>query len=595
MVRDLLFRNREVRYLKGVNAGPEGNRIAWAVFFLTVAFSVLFSTVRLFDQDTWFHLAVGRFLTIDGFPTTNTFSSLFTDFPWKNPEWLFDLLAYLTYMTSGILGAQALQVLLVTGTFTLVTATVLRHQYSFGRRELLVYLPLLLMALSASRDRFVLRPHLVTYFLFALTIYLARGRRKKLVYWLGAIGFAWSYFHPGVVIGLVLALIFIATAYMEKDPNQLQRTSVGSLVFFLASLANPFFILPYTYAFTHLVMKETTIQPVEFRPPMPGENPTFYFAAALTILLLPVAFKKRDHFHLIGTPFFLILAFSARRFIPLYFIVALPGLVDGALALWGGIKSSSTIRWVQLSIIFTLTILVGNFLVGDWNRYYRHFVFGLGVNQSILPSRACQFIEEHDLSGIMYNDLRFGGYLMWRLWPDRLVFQDGRIIPYPPDFLKEMHGKTTPLTPSVWRGYMNKYDVSYALVRRDFLGQDQEIIAPLFEDIGWPLVYLDGISAVYVRPGSVNHKNTTGLEFSLLSSRLMPLQLYHAGNRVPGTMLQELKRVPPESVLLPHDALSFAAAALGAGDRALAKAFAGRGDTPLALIEKGLLSRDGRK
>jgi len=340
-------------------------------------------------------------------------------------------------------------------------------------------------------------------------------------------------------------------------------------------------------------MEKTTIRPVEFMPSLPGENPTLYVAAVFTILLLPAAFKKKDHFHLIAAPFFLLLALSARRFIPLFFIATLPGLAGGAVATWEAVKSNSNSRWIPLGTALAMVALVGNLCIGDWNRYYRHAIFGAGVNRHILPFRACRFIEDQGLSGIMYNDLRFGGFVMWRLWPDRQVFQDGRIIPYPPTFLREMHGKAAPLTPSLWRKYIGKYDVQYALVRRDFLGQDQEIIAPLFEDIGWPLVYLDGISAVYVRPGSVNQERTTDLIFTLLRSRLKPQQLYQTGRRAPETMIRELSRVPPESVLLPHDALRFAAAALGAGDRALAEVFAAKGNISVALIEKGLHSLDG--
>jgi hypothetical protein len=569
---------------------PKEDRIIPTAYFLTITLSILFSLIKLFDQDTWIHLAVGRFIVKEGFPTTNAFSSLFADFPWQNPEWLFDVLAYMTYAGTGNPGAQLLQILLVTGTFALVTAKVLKQRKDFGQRELLLYLPLLIMALSASRLRFALRPHLVTYFFFALMIYLAVDHRKRLYLWFGSIGLIWSNFHPGVVIGLVLALIFLTKAFLDKDREQLQGTALGSLFFFLGSLANPFFTLPYTYTYRHIWMEKTTIRPVEFMPSPPGENPTLYVAALFTILLLPTAFKKKDHFHLIAAPFFLVLAISARRFIPLFFIAALPGLASGAVATWETIKSNSNSRWIPFGAALTMVALVGNLWIGDWNRYYRHAIFGAGINRDILPFRACQFIEDQDLSGIMYNDLRFGGFIMWRLWPDRQVFQDGRIIPYPPTFLKEMHGNVAPLTPFLWRSYIDKYDVQYALVRRDFLGQDQEIIAPLFEDIGWPLVYFDGISAVFVRPGSVNQERTIDLKFSLLRSRLKPQQLYQTGRRAPETMIRELSRVPPESVLLPHDAIRFAAAALGAGDRALAEVFAARGDISVALIEKGLNS-----
>ena len=535
---------------------------------------------------------MGRQIVREGFINTNTFSSLFADYPWKNPEWLFDVLAYLTHAASGTPGVELLQVLLVAGTFILVTSVVVRHVGEFGQKELLLYLPLLVMALSASRARFVLRPHLVTWFFFALMIYIGLYRSRGLVWKFGVIGFAWSYFHPGVTIGLVLSLILTATAFLDKDLQRLKSTATATLTFFIASLANPFFTLPYTYTLKHMWLEEMGIRPVEFMPPPLRENPTLYAMAVVTVLLLPVALKRKDHFHLLAAPFFLLMAMSARRFIPLFFIAALPGLSLSIAVSWEVLKGKTTNRWVSFGAALALAAFVLNLCIGDWNRYYRHIIFGLGTNGSILPFRACRFIEDQGLSGTMYNDLRFGGFLMWRLWPERAVFQDGRIIPYPPGFLEEMHGRKAPLTPALWRSYMEKYDVYYALVRRDFLGQDQEIIGPLFEDIGWPLVYLDGISAVYVRPGSVNQNRTTALEFTLLRSRLRPVQLYRNGRNSPMIMLKELSRVPPESVLLPQDALRFASAALGAGDRTLAAAFASRGSTPLSRIEEGLKDLD---
>jgi len=572
--------------------GLDQNRIAAIALYATGFFSILFSLIKLYDQDTWFHLAVGRYTAHNGLPTTNTFSSLFAEYPWKNPEWLFDLIAYVVYLVSGFTGVQLLQVLLVVGTFILVTATVLKRREGFGRRELLVYLILLLLVLSASRARFMFRPHLVTYLLFALMIYLAKTRSPRLILWYGTIGFVWSYFHPGVVIGLVLGAIIIFATLMDKDLVQLGKTTIGVILFFLCSILNPYFFLPYSYTYSHLVMEEVTIRPFEFRPPLPGENPTFYFVAFLTILLLPVAFRKKNLFHLIGTAFFLVLAISARRFIPLFFIAALPGLLDGLMDAWEKLRKERVNTFLIAGGTVVAGILVAALLVSDWNRYYRHTIIGLGINEHILPYQACDFVKEQGLTGIMYNDLRFGGFLMWELWPDRPVFQDGRIIPYPPGFLKEMHGKTVPLDSGIWKEYMEKYNVEYALVRRDFLGQDQEIIAPLFERLGWPLVYLDGISAVYVRPGTTNHARTSKFEFTLLGSRLKPLQLYQSGHRDPLAMARELARVPVDSILLPHDALRFTAAALGAGDRSLAIAFAARGETPFNEIEEGLLSLD---
>src|SRR5262249_33952110 len=51
---------------------------------------------------------------------------------------------------------------------------------------------------------------------------------------------------------------------------------------------------------------------------------------------------------------------------------------------------------------------------------------GIGFVATCYPSAACDFIEQHGVRGRMFSPYYFGGYVLWRFWPqrDRLPFMD---------------------------------------------------------------------------------------------------------------------------------------------------------------------------
>ena len=44
------------------------------------------------------------------------------------------------------------------------------------------------------------------------------------------------------------------------------------------------------------------------------------------------------------------------------------------------------------------------------------------------PAEAADFLQSHPVAGQMFKLYEQGGYLMWRLWPWRSVFIDGRAL-----------------------------------------------------------------------------------------------------------------------------------------------------------------------
>jgi hypothetical protein len=51
-----------------------------------------------------------------------------------------------------------------------------------------------------------------------------------------------------------------------------------------------------------------------------------------------------------------------------------------------------------------------------------------GAVNSFYPSAVVDFLQRSSLHGNMFNNYTFGGYLLWRLYPERQVFIDGRGI-----------------------------------------------------------------------------------------------------------------------------------------------------------------------
>ena len=49
-----------------------------------------------------------------------------------------------------------------------------------------------------------------------------------------------------------------------------------------------------------------------------------------------------------------------------------------------------------------------------------------GLREWHYPIEATDFIQKHQLAPNLYNTYDWGGYLAWKLFPDYLVFWDGR-------------------------------------------------------------------------------------------------------------------------------------------------------------------------
>ncbi|HWR98311.1 MAG TPA: hypothetical protein VN317_07785, partial [Candidatus Methanoperedens sp.] len=137
--------------------------------------AVVLSWYRFKDPDGFYHLKIGQLILEQGaLLRTNTLSNLFADYPWNNPEWLFQILLALAHRLGGWVGVAILKSSLVLA-LALAVYVMARRQEA-GR---VASVALTLTLLSVDRFRMTERPHLVSHLFFALTVLLVEEHRRR--------------------------------------------------------------------------------------------------------------------------------------------------------------------------------------------------------------------------------------------------------------------------------------------------------------------------------------------------------------------------------------------------------------------------------
>ncbi|MET0790582.1 MAG: hypothetical protein ABW061_03600 [Polyangiaceae bacterium] len=123
---------------------------------------------------------------------------------------------------------------------------------------------------------------------------------------------------------------------------------------------------------------------------------------------------------------------------------------------------------------------------------------GVGFDATHFPERAVSFIRQHQLRGHLFNFSPFGGYLSLELYPDRLIFMDGR-LGHARDGNLVVRADDALQDPRVFADLEREFDFQYAVISaREGEGGG----VPLARANDWTMVHLDDVAAVYVRsPG----------------------------------------------------------------------------------------------
>jgi hypothetical protein len=397
---------------------------------------------------------------------------------------------------------------LISGAFVLAFRTaVVRSKHVF------VSLIVVIVGASASAASSEMRPQVFSFLLFAVTIIILqrfRERGGRVLWLLPPLILIWANLHVVFMAGLALIAIESVVAaltppqwaYDRQLPRLKASLQLGGIavVSALAALVTPNGVELYLYPFRLLLDPNTARLLNEYMPPSFNELTGMSFLALLILAVIGLAFSRRrttlrDFVYVV---FFAAAAFKSQRHQVLFAIAA-----AGPIALWLSYAQESVEGWISQ------TRLLSPARIGAWSilSLFAATLFCWRISDAVgrnpfdymnmsemFPHAACDFIEASDLSGHMYNQYNYGGYLMWRLWPKHRVFVDSRQEPFLRGTFEAEQIATNCLKPGDWESTFKNYDINFAILHPTTM-----LAAALQDRADWVCVYADDQAMIFVR------------------------------------------------------------------------------------------------
>lgn len=477
-------------------------RLAIAIFFI----GLFAMAVRVaVDSDTFWHLRAGtwmienrRLLDFDVFSHTRLGQ------PWINHSWLSEIPMAAIFATLGYGGLNLATAIIVWLTFFVV--------YRSGAGGSYVRIFAVLLAAITSAVYWSARPQIVSLlftavFNYVLILYRARGVNR--LWLLPPLMVAWVNLHGGFAIGFILLATVLVGEIVESFRQRMKRMErmiwIGGigLACAVAAAVNPYGgqMLLYPFKTVSIGVLQNYIQE--------WQSPNFHMREAQVFIVMWLAtfgaagFSRR---RLDATDFLLFAAFTALallagRNVAAFAVVAAPILMrhtDSIVAELGA-------RWPKLKVEESKEKQRRGFLILNWAILIVVAAAALvkialplipATTESAiartLPVGAAAYLKAYPASGNLFNSYNFGGYLTWVLYPDRLVYVDGRTDLYDNEFLNEY--LATYLAGSNWSKVFARHEIGVALTE-----PGAPIARELMQSPDWTVRYSDSVAVVLVR------------------------------------------------------------------------------------------------
>jgi len=187
--------------------------------------------------------------------------------------------------------------------------------------------------------------------------------------------------------------------------------------------------------------------------PFPEPSVVYKIFLFFSLFALICQVKRIRLAHVLPYGIFLYLSILAIRNMPLFAIIATPvtirnlhGILDFFLKeKKRGILARIPISMAMSSSMILLSIAICVFIAN--NSLYRRLLylrtFGIGESDSY-PAEAVDYLKEMDIAGNIFNSAEIGGYLIWKMYPEKQVALDGRWEVYG-DFWENIQRLQNPL------------------------------------------------------------------------------------------------------------------------------------------------------
>jgi len=467
----------------------------WLIMLAGAVFAINFG--RQLSGDVYWHLKTGQWiLTHRAFPFHDPFSYT-ASHTWILQEWGFQVLAYIISQFS--LNALAwLSFLIVLSALFVSFATCLLRA---SRPTAFV---ITVLSAGVCADMVDIRAQTLGLLMFAILVFFVEKsliHRKGLPTWLPLLFVVWANFHSSFTAGLVLLsiewVVSLSEAFRHGDKREKYvrplREFVLTTACALAALINPNGYHLYEFPLRTVGHGGMTSMIAEW------VSPDFrsFAGGSLALFLLVIIWgmartaAKVDLRHLVRLTIFMLAALIARRLGPFFALACAPIVaelischVDAALRT----KSASRATALCVGVLILCGIV---FRISDMQGMS---AFDYITTTEVFPAAACDYILRERPPGEMFNELNYGSYLIWRLWPKYKVFVDNRNDIFYGGAFEEFVRVAMSGGNSAWREVFDRRRINLVIMPRESLLSDV-----LEESSEWQLSFSDNKAVVYTR------------------------------------------------------------------------------------------------
>lgn len=469
----------------------------------TLAFGVVLVTTyassgRLFlEGDMWWHAATGeRILATGSVPTVDPYSFTVHGDPWVAYEWLGEVVMAVALRLRSLQGLQILLVLLS------VILVVLTYCYAMVRsRNPLASAAAVAILLQVEQPMFTMRPQLLGY-IFLMVILIAlelfKQRRIRSLWFLPVLFAAWVNTHGSFVLGLFVLACYWGGGLVgfeqgnlaadRWDDRERLHLLLVSLLSGLSLLITPYGTRLAAYPLELLLNQPLNKQfVVEWRQ---LDFATWWGQAFLVIILAwfvlqiisPIVYRLEI---IVPLMFITYESFVHNRFL-LVFVPMFAPILATYLAKWLPGYDTAKERYA-MNAVFTATILLICGALIPSNKSLE------GMLRRTYPVDAVLYLRAHPMTGHMFNDDHWGGFLIWSMGEQHKVFIDGRLDIYEyagvlSDYLAIARANEDSLS------ILRKYAIAACLLPRG-----SPLVNRIASSAEWNRIYEDNQSIIFQR------------------------------------------------------------------------------------------------
>lgn len=477
-------------------AGVQSILVLLAPMVLLVLFKQLFAQT---DPDYWWHLRTGQYVFETGtVPHVDIYSFTAAGRPWIAHEWLTELLFYLVQRQLGYVGNVVLFGILSVLTWLVVYLTCRRQ----GLGELGAAM-LMAWGYAMAMGSTNVRPQALTALLLAIVVllitYYRQRRDSRALFPLPLLMALWVNLHAGYVAGLLILGLTVAgealALALRRPAAPLRPLILATGLSAAATLLNPNGIDAWLYPFTYAGASNASMQYI-----VEWQSPNFHlllplvFAASLLMaVVLGVGRRPLGLVDMLWVLAFGLMALQSTRHIPLYAVVVIPLLAARLQAELPQLRHSLPAGRHSVALggiwLAVIAVVLGTFMSADQRSLMQ---LSKEPSAATYPVGAVAYLQTHDLQGNLFNYYGWGGYLVYQLHPQHLVFIDGRADVYG-DALVEKYVAVDRLEPG-WRQVLDRDDIRLVLVEKE-----SALAAVLANDGSWREAYTGEVEKLFVR------------------------------------------------------------------------------------------------